>query len=84
MDADRRGGRPLRIIRMKTTTVNSGHVERGVFINGEPTQPGMLQMLWVLPELAPIKASEHSWSYQHRAQKRRLRRHSLNISSRIR
>lgn len=42
MDADRRGGRPLRIIRMKTTTVNSGHVERGVFINGEPTQPGML------------------------------------------
>lgn len=38
-------------------TVNFRHVLRGVFINGEPTQPGMLQMLWVLPELAPIKDS---------------------------
>lgn len=37
--------------------MNFGHVWRGVFINGKPTQPGMPQMLWVLPELAPIKAS---------------------------
>ena len=29
----------------------------GVFIHCEPTQPGMPRMLWVLPELAPVKSS---------------------------
>lgn len=35
---------------------NYSEFQRGVFINGKPTQPGMLHMLWVLPELAPLKA----------------------------
>lgn len=28
-----------------------------VYINGKPTQPDIVQMLWVLPELAPVKGS---------------------------
>lgn len=40
----------------KNHTVNFRIISRGVFINGKPTRPGMLRMLWVLPELAPLKA----------------------------
>lgn len=36
---------------------NVERVQRGVFINCAPTRPGMLWMLWVLPELAPTEAS---------------------------